>query len=192
MIRWAVFVSGEGSNLQHFLNLEKFSLKQNKIVCVIADRECRAVERAKKSKKKTAVIEPGPAFSKQVLKFLKAEKVDAIFLLGFMRILKPDFLATFQKPIVNLHPSWLPHYKGKDAIQKAYEAEEDFMGVSLHHVVAEVDAGEILRQISFPVKNSDGSRPSLSEITERTHEFERKIVSDYLFDLERISSFRKD
>jgi phosphoribosylglycinamide formyltransferase-1 len=188
MIKWAVFVSGEGSNLQHFLDLEKSSLKESKIVVVIADRECRAIERAKTAGKKTIVISSAAEFSEKALSFLEENKIDSIFLLGFMRILKPAFLSQWKKPIVNLHPSWLPHHKGANAIQKAFEAGDASMGISLHEVVEEVDGGRILRQISFP----RDPKASLSEITERVHEFERKIVGDYLFDLERNKSFSKD
>lgn len=185
-MRWAVFVSGTGSNLQNFLDLErKRILKKHRIVLVVADRPCPAIDKAKRAKKEVWIQSPkSEGFSKALLKALKAQRVDAIFLLGYMRILSEDFLKSWKKRIVNLHPSWLPQYPGLNAIERAVQADEDFLGVTLHEVVPEVDAGPILRQISFPRDRS----LSLESLTEQVHAYERKLVTEFLLDLERLSS----
>lgn len=74
-----------------------------------------------------------------------SQKIDKIFLLGFMRLLPASFLQKWQGRIFNLHPSLLPLYPGKNAIEKSYEAG-DAMGVSIHHVITEMDAGRVVLQ----------------------------------------------
>lgn len=186
MRRWAVFVSGEGSNLQNFLNLEP-RFKSQCIAAVFADRPCRAIERARTAHKPTLVVSPKEAdFQERLLRFLSSHQVDSIFLMGYMRLLSADFLKSWKGTIVNLHPSLLPAYKGKDAVARAFHAKEKVIGVSLHEVVEEVDSGRILKQMPLPVTSSD----TLDELTERVHSLERKIVEDYLFDLDVKDSAR--
>lgn len=181
MSRWAVFVSGEGSNLQNVLELEQGRLRHERITAVFADRECRGIERARAFNKPTLILSPKVSgWTKSVLDFLSEHQVAAIFLLGYMRILPRDFLQSWKGRIVNLHPSWLPLYPGLESVKRAFEAGEKCFGVSLHEVVEEVDAGPILRQLSFP-------RPvgaSFDGIMSEVHRYERRLVSDYLLDLD--------
>lgn len=181
MIQWAVFVSGQGSNLQNFLDLEKSHLKNQKLVAVVADRECQGIERARRAQKPTMILSPKQSdWTAQILKFLKKHNVDSIFLLGYMRILSPEFLSQWKGRLVNLHPSCLPSYPGLDSVKRACEAGEKYLGVSIHEVIQEVDAGRILRQISFP----RDAQWNFEEAMQRVHSFEHQLVRDYLLDLE--------
>lgn len=180
MIRWVIFVSGEGTNLQNVLDLEP-SLKHQKVVGVFADRPCRGLERAVAAGKKNLQISPKePDFQERLLAFLKESSATHLFLLGYMRLLSADFLKAWKGPLINLHPSLLPKFKGKDAIRQAFEAKESVMGVSLHEVVEAMDSGPILRQLSIPLEKDE----TYEQITARVHELERKMVRDYLFDLD--------
>src|SRR4051812_5315875 len=109
-LRWAVFVSGSGTNLQNFIDLESQLLNQ-KLVAVVADRECKALERARVAHKDTLCLSPkDPHFNSETLDFLNSHGVNRIFLMGYMRILSKEFLAAWKDPILNLHPSLLPKY----------------------------------------------------------------------------------
>lgn len=182
MIHWVVFVSGEGTNLQHLLDLEsQGKFRYQKIVGVHADRPCRALERAEAAKKSVFLYSPQEKdYEDRVFEFLKKTQANSLFLLGYMRILKAGFLKKWRNPLINLHPSLLPAHKGKDAIEKAFEANDEIFGVSLHDVSEIVDSGKILRQISFPKLPNE----SLEALKTRVHAFERKIIADYCFDLE--------
>jgi len=182
MIRWAVFVSGSGTNLQSLLDLEaQNSWKHQSIVAVHADRKCLALERAQKASKSCFLYSKNEIdYDLKLLDFLKSQNVNAIFLLGYMRVLSSDFLRKWKYPLINLHPSLLPAHKGKDSIQRAYQANDEVIGVSLHEVSEEVDSGKILRQISFPRLPEE----TLEALETRVHAFERKIIRDYCFDLE--------
>jgi len=181
-IRWAVFVSGQGTNLQNILDLEsQGEITKNSVVSVFSDRPCRALERAEIKQKATLMISPSSAnFDSDLYAFLEKHQVDRIFLLGYMRILSARFLALWKKPIVNLHPSLLPKYPGLHSIERAFQAKDPYMGVTLHEVVLELDAGPMIRQISFP------SKPAwtLEEATEEVHRMERRLVREYLLELD--------
>jgi phosphoribosylglycinamide formyltransferase-1 len=182
MIRWAVFASGTGSNLQNFIDLEP-RLSNSKLGLVVSDRSCPALEKAKSASKEIFQYSPKSSdFDHQLLEVLKKHSIDSIFLMGYMRILSANFLQSWApKRIVNLHPSLLPKYKGKDAVKQALEAGEKILGVSLHEVVAEMDAGKVLRQEQLQCLAGE----SLEDLMKRIHFLEHKMVEDYLFDLDR-------
>jgi len=181
-IRWAIFVSGNGSNLQNVLELEKNGLiPQQEIILIHADRECRALERAVEFDKVSWKSSPkSPDFLEDLLKQLSSLAVDRIFLLGYMRILSAQFLLKWQKPVVNLHPSLLPKYRGLEAIRQAYEAGDPLVGVSLHEVVEELDSGPVILQRSL-TRHPD---ENLESLTQRIHRLEHELVREYLLSLE--------
>lgn len=71
---------------------------------------------------------------------------------GFQSILPRTWLEGISAPKLNLHASLLPKYRGKHGGIWALINDEEFTGVTLHHISAEVDAGSIVRQsiISVP------------------------------------------
>ena len=78
-------------------------------------------------------------------RFLSEQKVDIVFSAGFPFIL-PGRVLTSGPLYVNSHPSLLPAYKGNDAIKEAYANGEGYMGVTVHYMVEEVDAGNRIVQ----------------------------------------------
>ena len=84
------------------------------------------------------------AFDAQVVATLHPYAPELTVLAGFMRILTPVF--TEQIRAINLHPSLLPRHKGLHAIERSYEDEYPYGGVSVHWVTSELDGGEIIVQ----------------------------------------------
>lgn len=83
--------------------------------------------------------------------YLASQPVKWILSAGFPFIIPPDILkkgAIF----INSHPSLLPAYRGFNAIQEALEKGEEYMGVTVHYMVEEVDAGKVIRQESVQVR----------------------------------------
>ena len=70
-----------------------------------------------------------------------------------MRVIKDP--AAFPAPIINVHPSLLPKYKGLNAVEQAMEAGEEFTGCSVHYVNEELDSGEIIMQGLVPILPED-------------------------------------
>ena len=71
---------------------------------------------------------------------------------GFPYIL-PDFVLNNGALFVNSHPGYLPHYKGYYAINDALKCGEEYLGVTMHYMIDEVDAGELIFQEKVLVKN---------------------------------------
>lgn len=81
-----------------------------------------------------------------VLDSLITYKIDYLFLVGCMFIIKGDLLKTYRKKIINIHPSLLPSFKGIDAIRQAIDYGVKISGLTTHYVNEELDSGEIIKQ----------------------------------------------
>ena len=76
---------------------------------------------------------------------------DLVVLAGFMRILTPNFVQTYQGRLINIHPSLLPKYQGLNTHQRAIDAGDTEHGVSVHFVTEELDGGPVVLQAKVPV-----------------------------------------
>ncbi len=84
--------------------------------------------------------------------FLIDSKVDIIFSSGYPFIL-PKEVINSDKLFINSHPSFLPSYKGKKCIKRAFDENEEFFGCTLHFMNENVDSGEIIYQKKISLKN---------------------------------------
>ena len=99
-------------------------------------------------------------FERRLLEKIVSLKGDFICLAGFMCILSKEFLRHFYDEkwqanrIVNIHPSLLPLFPGKDAYRQAFEKGALFSGASVHFVEEKVDGGPVILQENFSVGES--------------------------------------
>ena len=160
-LRFAVFASGHGGNLQAIINAVKKKQIKSRLALIFSDKaEAYALARAKKSKIPTLCVSPKTFSSREdfdrvIVERLKAEQIDYVVLAGYMRLLSPYFIKQYADRIINIHPSLLPAFKGTHAIKDAFEYGVKVTGVTVHFVVDEMDAGEIIAQEVVAVKPTD-------------------------------------
>jgi phosphoribosylglycinamide formyltransferase 1 len=104
-----------------------------------------------------------------------------IVLAGFMRVVKPGFLAAFSGRVINLHPSLLPSFPGLDGIGQALRYGVRVTGCTVHEVTAEIDAGRILDQTAVRVEPDD----TASSLAVRVHEAEHALLVSVVARLSR-------
>lgn len=175
--RIAVFVSGNGSNLQAILD---YSLKNNingDVVYVLSnDPDAYALVRAKNADIKTFCPDFKKYSSRQsydmvILKAVNLEKIDLICLAGYMLLLSPDFINEYQNKIINIHPSLLPSFKGMYGIKDAFDYGVKVTGVTVHFVDNELDHGPIILQEAVRIDENE----NLDQLEGKIHEAEHKI-----------------
>ena len=88
-----------------------------------------------------------------MISMFKAWNVDLIILAGYMRVLKKP--SEFPCPIINVHPSLLPKYKGLNAVEQALDSGDDVTGCTVHYVTEELDGGPIIMQGEVPIMPDD-------------------------------------
>ena len=103
-------------------------------------------------KKKSKKIIVNRENIKKINLFLIQSKVDIVLSSGYPFIL-PKEVINSDKLFINSHPSYLPTYKGRKCITRAFENNEDFYGCTLHFMSETVDSGEIIFQKKIFLKN---------------------------------------
>ncbi|NLC96089.1 MAG: phosphoribosylglycinamide formyltransferase [Erysipelotrichaceae bacterium] len=170
----AIFASGVGSNYTAISNAIKDGKLDATINLVVCDKEnAEVIKKVKKDNNEIFVFNPKKFNSKSEYEKIIVEKciekdISLIVLAGYMRILGSTLLDAFPNRIINIHPSLLPAFKGKDAIGQAIEYGVKVMGVSIHYVNSEMDGGKIIAQKSFEVND----RLTKEEIENKVHEIE--------------------
>jgi phosphoribosylglycinamide formyltransferase-1 len=161
-MRFAILVSGTGTNLQSLLDKQTAGeLGAAEIVLVISNRPgVVALERARTAGVKTVVVDhkqhaDRPSFERALLDELNRREVEAIVLAGFMRILTDTFLGAFPNRVINTHPSLLPAFPGMHGAQQAIDYGVKITGCTIHLVAAGVDTGPIILQAPVRITDED-------------------------------------
>ena len=182
----AVFISGRGSNLK---SLIKYSKKKNsliKIILVISNNpDAEGLIYAARSKIITYGInyENKQNFENNSLKLLKKNNIDILCLAGFMKILSGNFIKKFSKPILNIHPSLLPKYKGLNTNERAIKNKDRFAGASIHKVTEKLDSGKVILQKKVKILKSDNVRSLEKKVLKIEHEIYPKAIDKFLTNL---------
>ena len=66
-----------------------------------------------------------------------------------MKIISKNFLRSYGKLIINVHPSLLPKYKGLNTFAKVLRNKDIKTGSTIHKVDEKLDNGKIVSQRAF-------------------------------------------
>ena len=86
-----------------------------------------------------------------------------------MMILSKNFINSFGKDIINIHPSILPAFPGVNSQKRALDYGVKFSGCTVHFVTEEVDGGPIILQEVVPCFDDDTEETLSERILEREH-----------------------
>ena len=155
--------SGKGSNCRAIL--EKIRRGELAADCrmVVSDvADAGILEVAREFGVPDVFLSPGkfrtklePEVEQQLVRRLHEAGVELVVLAGFVRVLKSTMLEAFPRHIINLHPSLLPKFPGREAWAQALAAGEKITGCTVHLVDAGVDSGEIIAQREVPILPND-------------------------------------
>ena len=161
-LKLAILISGRGSNMEAILEAARDPAYPAQPVLALSNRpDAKGLETATAAGIATAAIDhktygkDREAFERAMHEQLTEAGVEIIALAGFMRVLTPWFVNTWEGRMVNIHPSLLPKYKGLDTHQRALDAGDTEAGCTVHWVSPGVDDGEIIQQASLPILPGD-------------------------------------
>jgi phosphoribosylglycinamide formyltransferase 1 len=186
MKRIAVFASGSGSNFQAIADaVENGTLKAEIQVLVCDKPGAGVIERARKLHIPIFTFVPNTFaskihFEKEIVDELEAYRVEFIVLAGYMRLIGDVLLDAFEGRIVNIHPSFLPAFPGKDAVGQALEANVSETGVTVHYVDSGMDTGPIIEQVKIPVLPGDTREMLQQRIQKAEHQLYPAILNKLL------------
>lgn len=188
MLKIAVLISGNGSNLQAILDSIDSGILKCSVEMVISDRkEAYGLERAKQRNIKTYIVNRSEKnISREILE-LTIGKVQLIVLAGFLSILKGEIIEKFRNRIINIHPSLIPAFCGKGMYGvKVHEAAVSYgvkySGCTVHFVDEGTDSGAIICQKTVLVYNEDTAETLQKRVLVEEHKLLTKAISYFAED----------
>ena len=149
-MRLGIMCSGNGTNFENIVTNPLCS-KHEVVLMIHNTKQCGAVKRA--AKFGIPHVRVAHKDEDHMIDLFEAWRVDLIILAGYMRVLKSP--SKFPCPIINVHPSLLPKYKGLHAVEQAMESGDLTTGCTVHYVNEELDGGEIIMQGEVPILPND-------------------------------------
>ena len=176
IIKTAIFISGRGSNMK---SLIKYSKKKNSKIEIIKvfsnNKTAKGLETAKKLNVPEIFYYSKKSFEEKIKKNLY--DIELICLAGFMQILSPSFVNKWKGKLINIHPSYLPHFKGLKAQQKAIVAKASFSGCTVHYVNKKIDSGNIIKQKKIKILKKDDTESLTKKILIEEHKLYPKALN---------------
>lgn len=179
--RIAVFASGEGTNFQAMVDAWQKgyfgATEATTIELLVSDKpQAPVVQRAIQAGVDTYVFRPKEYSSREqyeieIVAELERRGIDLIVLAGYMRLLTPTIVNPYMGRMINVHPSLLPAFPGKDALGQALAYGVKLTGITVHFVDDGMDTGPIVAQQAIEVQPHD----TAETLAERIHEIERKL-----------------
>lgn len=105
---------------------------------------------------------------------------DYVALAGYMRVLTPQFVARWDKRMLNIHPSLLPAYKGLHTHRRAIDAGDSHGGCSVHLVTAALDDGPVLGQTRVAIIPGDTDDTLAARVLIAEHQLYSRTLASYV------------
>lgn len=90
--------------------------------------------------------ETKPAAEAQQLALLQEHDIQVVVLARYMQVLTADFIDQFNRPVINIHHSFLPAFVGARPYHQAFRKGVKIIGATAHYVTADLDQGPIIHQ----------------------------------------------
>ena len=163
MIRLGILGSTRGTNMLNIIDAINNNHIPATIEVVISNKaDATILERAKSQNLKAEFLSPADLsrsdYDIKVSDCLHQYDVDLVVLIGYMRILSPEFVIQWNNRVINVHPSLLPAFAGKMDIevhQAVLDAGANETGCTIHYVTQYVDAGPVILQKKCSVLAND-------------------------------------
>ena len=167
MLKLAALVSGGGTNLQSIIDsIADGRITNAEIEVVISNnKNAYALERAAKAEIPAKALSPKDftdreAFNDALLQALIDSEADLVVLAGCLVVIPPKIVEHFKNRIINIHPSLIPSFCGKDYYGlKVHEGVLSrgvkVTGATVHFVDDGTDTGPIILQKAVEVHQDD-------------------------------------
>ncbi|MDR0267643.1 phosphoribosylglycinamide formyltransferase [Paenibacillus sp.] len=179
--RIAVFASGEGSNFQALAEAAiEGKLGGAEVALLVSDKpSAPVVGRAERLGIPAFLFNPKDytsreAYEREIVKRLKENHIDLVVLAGYMRLLTPVIVGEYRGRLINIHPSLLPAFPGKDAIGQALAYGVKVSGVTVHFVDEGMDTGPIIAQRAIDIVSGE----TAESFAQAVHSVERGLYPE--------------
>lgn len=189
--RIVIFASGTGSNFQALHQSPLLNDIPARITALLTDNpKSGALAYARLHNIETAIVRPGDydhhdGYVHQLEEKLAALQPDIIVLAGYLKKIPEPVVDQYQGKIINIHPSLLPKYGGKNwygirVHQAVIENKEKESGCTVHHVTNIYDDGPIIAQAKVSVCDDDTAETLAGKVLKQEHKLYPKVIKQLL------------
>ncbi len=170
-----VLISGNGSNLQAFIDQSRDGRLPIDIRAVISNRpDAYGLIRASDADIPARTIDDRDypdrgAFEDDLRQAIDHYRPKLVILAGFMRILTPKTVRHYAGRMLNIHPSLLPAFTGLNTHQRAIDAGCQRHGASIHFVTEDLDGGPVIAQTEVEVLATDTAETLAARVRQTEH-----------------------
>jgi len=181
----AVFVSGRGSNFAALQSVLKKNEEKAKILCVVANRVCPALQLARDFNITTFLVSEIRKEKylnyKELTQKLIELGIDLIVLAGFLKKIPDLLINNFSHKIINIHPALLPAFGGKGMYgmkvhSAVFNSGAKVSGVTVHYVDNIYDHGEIIAQKCVDISDAHSPEEIARKVLALEHELLPEVV----------------
>ena len=171
MLKFAVFVSGGGTDLQSIIDAKNEGKINGEIALVLSNRQkAYGLQRAKDAGIETTVVKKDDAL---------IVNIDFIVLAGYLAILTDELIDAYPNKIMNIHPSLIPSFCGPGMYgmhvhEAVLQRGAKVSGATVHFVSNIVDGGPIIKQVACDISDLD----TADDIQKRVLEIEHKLLPE--------------
>ncbi len=97
-----------------------------------------------------------------------------------MKILSADFIRKFKNPILNIHPSLLPKYKGLNTHRRVIKNKDKYSGATVHLVTPKLDSGKIILQKKVRISKEDTEKILAEKVLNIEHKLYPAAIEKFL------------
>lgn len=175
--RIAVFASGQGSNFQTMVDASLSGSLGAEVVLLVCDKsQAPVIERARKAGVESFVFDPKAYarredYETEIAAELEKRNVDLVVLAGYMRLLTSVLVNRYAGKMINVHPSLLPAFPGKNAIGQAWNYGVKLTGITVHFVDGGMDSGPVIAQQAVEITSED----TLDSLESKIHQAEQQL-----------------
>lgn len=184
MVTFAVLASGNGTNFQALIDgISSGEIKGAQVNVLITDKaDAYAIERAKKAGIPFHIVQKEKFSTREqmdleIMRIADSYKVDYLYLLGYMRLVKAkELLEKYKNRMINLHPSLLPAFPGVDSQHQAFDYGCKIAGITIHFVDEGLDAGPIIYQKAADISGCKSGDEVVQKLRVLEHEGVKKVA----------------
>jgi phosphoribosylglycinamide formyltransferase 1 len=178
-LKLLLLASGRGTHAVNLIQATRDGRIEGSVLRVVCDRpDAPVIAAAEALGVPVSVLEPvragarlSPEAEARLVELVREEGPDLIALCGFMRLLRASTLQRVGVPVLNVHPSLLPEFRGLEAQRQAVEAGARVTGATVHYVDAGMDTGPIVAQDELPIRPGE----TAEELAERLLPVEHRL-----------------
>jgi phosphoribosylglycinamide formyltransferase-1 len=176
-LRMLLLASGRGSHVVNLIDATRDGRLQGRVTRVVSDRpDAAAIESARERGAPVTILKPSgegprlaPEAEEELLAIVQSERPDLVALCGFMRLLRASTLERMGMPVLNVHPSLLPQFRGLNAQRQAIEAGATMTGATVHRVDAGMDTGAIVLQERLVIRPGESAEDLAARLLPLEH-----------------------